>query len=189
MKKSIIAASAASVALAAMPVVGAFAAASDITQAQDTLNITVGSSCTFDTTNATNEYTASLAANELKIFTEKSTELKVTCNNTTGYTVKGAFIDLAGQTSGNEDKIAFATSAPAAGSGTWAAKLTATAIGATNATPNTYLSNNGTVITSGVQSGTTGRSYDSATIQYAVSTGSQKADTYTGTATYTFASN
>ena len=90
----------ASLALAAMPVVGVFA--TDTLSVKDKLVLTVSSSCTYDgitpsaaTTETGNEYTASAAPNQLVSFgaTSSATALTVKCNDADGYTVGGPYAD------------------------------------------------------------------------------------------------
>ena len=77
MKKSIIAAGAASVALAAMPIVGAFAAVPSVT---DNITATVGAGCTITNEQATNTVTIpSVALNAVSNYVS-SNGISVTCN-------------------------------------------------------------------------------------------------------------
>jgi len=100
MKKALIA-GAASVALAAMPVVGVFA--DDVLTVKDQLTVTVSSSCTYDgitpagaTSETGNTYSASGAAGNLLDFTATSsaTTLTVKCNDPDGYTITPTFTSL-----------------------------------------------------------------------------------------------
>lgn len=89
MKKSIIATGAAAVALAAMPVLGAFA---DVT---DTVVLTIKSSCTVGSSTATSGAGKTMTENNavnshLYTFNANGTDggtLKITCNNASGWTV------------------------------------------------------------------------------------------------------
>ena len=169
----------ASAALAAMPVVGVFA--TDITTMTDVLTISVEDTCTFDA--ASHSYSATMEANQLNE-NVGTTLMKVTCNNYTGYTVTGAFGDLNGNGS---NKIAFASTAPTAGSGTWAAYSTPTVGGSAGTAA--YLTNGGEVIKNTQQTPAGG---DSASIVYKASTtNNQAAGTYTNAsaAVYTLAKN
>ena len=166
MKKALIA-GVASVALAAMPLVGVFA--TDITTMTDTLTITIDPTCTFDA--ASHAYTADMSANALND-SVGTTTMKVTCNVYNGYYVTAAFTSLAGNGS---NAITYSNVDPTAGSGTWTAALSAS-----------NLSNGGRVMQNTVNTPAAG---DSETITYKVSTtDNQAAGTYSGTATYTLTS-
>jgi len=172
MKKSLIAAGAASLAVAAMPVVGVFA--DNITTMTDSITVTVESSCTFDA--ASHSHSKTMTANKAEDV--GTTTMKVTCNDYQGYTVTGTFIDLSGD-GGN--KLTFTNAAPTAGNSNWAAYSTPT-IDGTAGTP-AYLTNNGEVIKNTKQTIAAG---DTASIVYKASTANnQAAGAYTGTATYT----
>lgn len=88
MKKSLIAAGASAVALAAMPVLGAFA---DVT---DTVSVTINSSCTIGSTTATTGAGASLSDTIANGGTKTWTAgtdggtIKVTCNAASGWNIK-----------------------------------------------------------------------------------------------------
>lgn len=73
MKKSIIAASAASLAVAAMPVVGAFAATSTVT---DTLNVNIPASCTIRNDETTGESSGTPSTENVYNVTMKNGELR-----------------------------------------------------------------------------------------------------------------
>ena len=88
MKKSIIAAGAASVALAAMPIVGVFAADGTLTQT-DTVVVTVSSACSLATsgdsvTPDASTYTATIANGGYNTAIAGST-FTITCNDTGGW--------------------------------------------------------------------------------------------------------
>ena len=106
MKKSIVA-GAASLVLAAMPVVGVFAA--DPAALVDTLTVTVNESCTFTRTTGNGQYTQSMTAGALN----------------------AVFTSLAHK--GNAGQaITYAAVAPTAGSGTWTASVSSSPIAASN---------------------------------------------------------
>ena len=188
MKKSLIAAGAASAVLAAMPVLGVFADADPILTVKDKLTVTVSSSCTMDAVNPSganwttgNEYTASGAAGALLNFTATSqaTSFTVKCNDADGYTITPTFTDL--KIGGLEapanaaQDIPYAASS-SAGSKTWTAF---------------YSKNNGAA-TAFAASGTavTGSATMSDTYAFSYSVGlgaDQAAGTYVGTATYVLA--
>lgn len=180
MKKSLIAgAGVAAFAFAALPFAGVFA--TDTTTMTDVLTITVEDTCTFDA--ASHAYRAAMEANALNE-NVGTTTMNVVCNNYTGYTVTGAFADLNGNGS---NKITFASTAPTAGSGTWAAYSTPTVGGSAGTAA--YLTNNGEVLKNTQQTPAGG---DSASIVYKVSTtNNQAAGTYTNAnaAVYTLAKN
>lgn len=172
MKKSMIAAGAASLALAAMPVVGVFAAASQV----DTLNLTVTSSCAMTNTAGsgatTNTYTATAGLNETVTFAAENSDptiLTVVCNS--GYTITPTFTKLDGPST---DDIEYASTL-AAGKWTAGYKLGSAA----SFTPMT----SSTAITSATSSTT-----DAYSFEYkAQTTTTQTQGTYTGTATYVLA--
>ena len=121
MKKSIIAAGAASVALAAMPVLGVFA---DDTEVVDTIEVTVQESCTFRTiessasaadtsyaasgTNATGSISPLNGGSNVHTF-------NVFCNNNSGYVVSAVAEDLE-DANVSGDVFAYATSLPTSSS-------------------------------------------------------------------------
>ncbi|MBR3323915.1 hypothetical protein IKG24_00020 [Candidatus Saccharibacteria bacterium] len=87
MKKSLIAAGAASVALAAMPIVGAFAA--DFGSVSDTVNVTISDGCTVtnSTTNRTVSVPSMTAGSAAQ--TADGAAISIVCN-ATGWTVSAA---------------------------------------------------------------------------------------------------
>ena len=169
MKKSIVA-GAASLVLAAMPVVGVFA--TNPAAVVDTLTVTVNESCTFEHgTGNSGSFTKSMAAGALDTAFGESVFTSA-CNNGLGYDINAVFTSLA-HTAGNGAAIAYSATTPTAGSGTW----TATVSGSNIAASGGKLMNTSAPDTS---AGT------SATVTYKVSTQSDIAQgTYTGTATYT----
>lgn len=200
----------ASVALAAMPVMGVFA--TDITSITDTLEITVEATCTFNTADssvASNaSYSATVANGAVASFNSGANTHKfnVFCNDTDGWKVTaGSPNDLtppAAHTT-NLHKITYQNSAiPAAGGGTKEGAWTATVSG-TGVTEGL----SGLVTTGGVnyiKAATTGEtpvagggiiatnnaSTDGSTftVTYAAYVGTETAaDTYTGTIGYTLA--
>ena len=128
MKKALIA-GAASVALAAMPVVGVFAADTDITEVTDTLTVTINPTCSFNAQqggtapNATNTYSKVMTANGFDASFGVTT-LTVSCNNAKGYTVSSTMNNLTGPAkagSGNETITYSTTDLAAAGQGKYSA--------------------------------------------------------------------
>lgn len=199
MKKALIA-GAASAVLAAMPVVGVFAAASNPSNLVDTLNVTIEDSCTWtrtlstaDTnvtigtaTSATATASRTMTADQLIAEFAVST-INAKCNNTKGYKITGTFTDLLGQVSSsdttalnNGEKISYGGAAALA-SGTWIAKLGDATTGLASGTSGNVAS------TTASDDMTAGSTY---TITYGVSTAAaQPAGYYTGSATYVFAQN
>lgn len=181
MKKSIIAAGAASAVLAAMPVLGVFA--DDVLSVKDKLVLTVSSSCTYDgitpeaaTSSTGNEYTASAAPNQLVSFgaTSSATSLTVKCNDADGYTITPTFTGLTGPT--GAQAINYSGTAATAGSGTW------NAFYSKNSGATTIFAASGTAIDGGPTM------TDTYTFSYKVGTlVDQAAGTYNGTATYALA--
>lgn len=127
MKKSLIATGAASLALAAMPVVGAFAVQTSVT---DTLTVTVDESCTIindvssgvdtGTPTTANAYTLSMAAGELRsdigtgatgVTGTSDNELSVSCNVQSG-TDAGWSLRAAGKNGSTDLADASQTSNP-----------------------------------------------------------------------------
>ena len=169
MKKSIVA-GAASLVLAAMPVIGVFAA--NPAAVVDTLTVTVNESCTFEhDTGNSGSFTKSMAAGALDTAFGESV-FKSACNNGLGYDINAVFTSLA-HTAGNGTAIAYSATTPTAGSGTWTATVSGSNIATTQ----------GKLGTKGTQDPASGTSY---TVNYTVSTHDDQASgTYTGTATYT----
>ena len=168
MKKSIIA-GAASLALAAMPVVGVFA--ENPADVVDTLTVTVNESCTFEHKSGDGSYTHAMAANALNAEFGTSTFTSA-CNNGKGYTIGAVFTSLA-HTGNAGEAIAYSATTPTAGSGTWTASVNSSNIAATE----------GTIANTNTQDPAAGSTY---TVLYKVSLHDDQAQgTYTGTATYT----
>lgn len=193
MKKALIA-GAASVALAAMPVVGVFA--TDITKVTDTLTVTIDPICSFnaqqgvDSQNAayaTNGYSATMTANDFDDSFGETT-LTVTCNNAKGYTVSSTMNNLVGPakaSSGNETITYSTDDLTAAGEGKYSAGYSKTINGGQATTGQVPAT--GTLMTSSVMTPAGG---DTAVITYKVSTtNNQAAGSYTGTAVYTLTAN
>ena len=179
MKKSLIAgAGIAALGLAVVPFAGVFA--DDVRTMTDTINVTIAEACTFD--QASHAYTKAMTANKLETAIG-TTSMKVTCNNSKGYTVNGVYTSLDGE---NGNKITFGEALPVAGTSTWAAQAIVTLDGGTPAAA-AYLKNNSTVMTNTKQTVAAG---DAAAITYQAATSNNIAKgTYTGTATYTLSKN
>ena len=197
MKKLAIVAS--SVALAAMPVVGVFAA--DDLDVVDTIKVTVQPSCTFrasgsSTLDAT--YTAS-GANGATVNPSTGSEnptnvhtFNVFCNNNKGYTVSATAQDLANIDSASpaiEDTFAYKASLSGlTTTGGWNAAIAGVTSGVTAAQlPNSTAGTaTGTIITR--SNSTTATAGDAWTATYTAKIGSEtKAGNYQGTITYTLA--
>ena len=169
MKKSIIAAGAASLALAAMPMAGVFAAkASDPAALSDTLTINVDGVCTFERTNGTGSYTQTMTANTTA--TLGTSTYTTHCNNHSGYTIAVTTPNLAGPTN-----IPFQSTAPTAGTAGWAIQ--------TNTTGEATFYVSGNFAETSQQDPAAGNTY-TATYLAATAT-DQSQGTYTGTVTYT----
>ena len=174
MKKLIIAGSA-SLALAAMPMVGVFAA--DPAALTDTLQITVNESCTFERgTGGSSTFQKTMAASAVddnfgsNTFTSK-------CNNGLGYTVTGDFSDIE-EDNDRGTAIAYGTVTPdSTHLGIWTAyKSTATAGNITN---------HSSILNTSAADPAGGTSFS---VTYKVGLhDNQEQGTYTGTATYTLA--
>ena len=170
MKKTLTAGAAAFV-FAAMPIVGVFAA--NPAAITDTLTVNVNLSCTFTRTTGTGTYSKTMLANAYddafgtSTFTSK-------CNNGTGYTITPTFTSL---TFTNATMpITYSTTAPSAGSGTWAAFY------GSSTTP---LTSGTALVTRNSQDPAAGSTY---TVTYKVGLkNNQPKGTYTGKATYQLA--
>lgn len=182
MKKKLIAAGAASLAVAAMPVVGVFAATGTVVT--DTVEVTINSACTIDSTNATNSYSATMTNGQLKS-DFGSTTMSISCNDAAGWhvTAVGSGADATDKTAMNAtaDGTDIATGTATSGAASnWAMKVTGgTATGFTtfSAVPGSATDvAKSTVSTSQSEIVTTYQVFISAT---------QQADTYTGQVTYT----
>ena len=174
MKKLIIAGSA-SLALAAMPMVGVFAA--DPAALTDTLKITVNESCTFERGtggSATFEKTMAASAVDDAFGTNTFTSK---CNNGLGYTVTGHFTDIT-EDDGLGTAITYGTTTPdSTHLGIWTAyKSTATAGNITN---------DSQILNTSAADPAGGTSF---TVVYKVGLhDNQEQGNYTGTAQYTLA--
>ena len=188
MKKILIVTGATSVALAAMPVLGAFA---DVT---DTVTITINSACTVGGTTATTgagkDFTATVTNGSLKQWDATSStggKLVVSCNNAGGWNIKAV-----GASTGNNKTVMVPT-----GSGTAIATGTATSgatsnwafkVSGTNAV-SAYTSYSAVPSTATKVAGnTTSTANETLYTGYQVwVSATQAADTYTGKVTYTVA--
>ena len=175
MKKSIIAAGAASFVMAAMPVVGVFAA-SDPT-ITDSLSVTVSDYCIFKSGSQNDTYTAtSVAAGALWTSSSDPHPMTVTC--TSNYKITPTMTALTA--SGSSSNITYSATTATAGSQTWSASYVVTG----DATPSTDSGNftSGTAVNGSKTVTTAG---DIWTVTYKVGlSAAQPSGTYTGTATY-----
>ena len=163
MKKTLTA-GAASLVFAAMPIVGVFAA--NPAAITDTLTVNVNLSCTFARTTGEGTYSKTMLANDYDASFGSST-----C---TGYTVTPTFSSLT--FTGATMPITYSTTAPSAGSGTWAAFLGSASNPLTSGTA---------LATQNSQDPAAGRTY---TVNYKVGLkNNQPKGTYTGTASYQLA--
>ena len=171
MKKTIIA-GAASVALAAMPIVGVFAA--DPEPVVDTIRVTVDETCTLTRTTGTGTYTATMSTGALNPSVGSSTFTAI-CNNASGFSVSATPTALAGPA--GSEAINYSATTPIAGSGTWTATKTEVA--------GNIAASNGVLMTAaGVATGQT------ETVTYQVSTRADQAKgDYQGTMTYQLTQN
>lgn len=183
MKKSLIAAGAASVALAAMPVVGVFAV--DDKQVVDTIELTVNATCSFNTNSSASssdtEYAATVANGAEAAFGTATHKFNVTCNDNEGWKVTATPTVLTGAAKSNTLPFVTSTNYSASGStGMWSADIANGAGGAT-VTP---FGDTATIIA------TKAASTDNAdfTVTYKAYVGTTTpADVYTGTMTYDLA--
>ena len=187
----------ASVALAAMPVVGVFA--TDIATVTDTLQITVDAACSINAVTATTgsddtTYSANVLNGKIAAFNNNSKhDFSVVCNNNAGWKVTaGTPNDLAG-TGSNAHVIDYKAEAlPAADSaddGQWMAVATGSSVPAT-AEGNGIADATGHIKTTGGIIATEAHSTNGSTftVTYGAYVGTKTAaDTYTGTIGYTLA--
>lgn len=184
MKKSLIVASASAVALAAMPIVGVFAA-DDANNVTDTISVTIESVCQYDdTTSSGHTYAISnqIPGTLVTPTSGTPTELTIHCTNVKGYQITPTFSVLkrSADTAETATNIAYGdgvTGNPAiaaADSQTWTAY---------------YSLNSGTAAVFPIAGVTGNTSYtDTYELSYKVGLeNDQPAGTYTGTALYTIA--
>lgn len=200
--KKVIIAGAASVALAAMPIMGVFA--TDDTDVMDTIKVTVEPSCTFRAQNSgtlDGTYTAT-GANGADVTPSISGgtnvhTFNVFCNNNKGYTVSAVAQDLANIDSATpaiEDKFVYKAdlSGLTTTSG-WHAAFAASTSGLSAAQlPDSATTGEGAGTASGTimtrTNSTTATAGDAWTATYTAKIGSEtKAGNYQGTITYTLA--
>lgn len=180
MKKLAIAAS--SVALAAMPVLGVFAAANQ--EATDTIQVTVDASCTFTAGSGTATYTASGTNQSGQVSPSLSSSnvhnFTVFCNDKDGYKVTAVATALTQD--GVTDNFAYVATLPSSGAdGAWHAQIAGT--GLKNQLPDDGAST--TIIERTEASGASGESFTST---YTAWIGTETpAGTYEGTIGYTLA--
>ena len=162
----------ASLAFAALPVVGVFAA--DPEPVVDTIKITVSETCTLTRTAGTGLYTATMSTNALNPSVGSSTFTSV-CNNASGFSVSATPTALTN--AGGGEAINYSATTPTAGSGTWTATKTEVA-GNIEASNGVLMSSNGA--TTGLVE----------TVTYQVSTRANQAKgDYQGTMTYALTQN
>ena len=171
MKKTIIA-GAASLALAALPIVSTFAVAPE-TNLVDTITVSIGESCTLSRTSGEGEYEATMVINDINNSVGTST-FSVSCNNASGFRVSATPTAL----DGPGTDITYSTENPAAGVGTWTAART-TAGSNIAATSGVLMSANGITTTPQTE-----------TVTYKVATATNQAEgAYEGTMTYVLHKN
>lgn len=188
MKKSLITAGAASLVVAAMPIVGVFAADGNKT-ITDTIKVTIDSACSVTSAKTDNTYAVDMTNSQLDS-NIGSTSMTVKCNDAAGWKVSavgsgsGATVDVLDASDDGTD-IATGTATSGATSN-WAFKVagdkTVAAYQNFAAVPTTAAKvaedSGATSMTSGTTISTTYQVWISAT---------QQADTYTGQVTYTLA--
>ena len=161
-----------SLTMAAMPVVGVFAA--NPAPLTDTINVTVDETCTFARTNGSGTYSATMAVNKLNSSVGTSTFTAI-CNNPTGFSVSATPTSI----TGTGAAITYSATTPTAGSGTWTAY---------NSTADANIAaTSGVLMTS---SGVTDAAGQAATVVYKVSTRNNQAKGgYSGTIQYALTQN
>ena len=185
MKKAIIAAGASAV-LAAMPVVGVFAA--EVPSVKDTVTLTINEACRMEAGAATN--TVDLGSAAGGAYGEQTgSVMTITCNKQTGWQITATATALTN--AGTSQNIPFGAYAESANASVWSAKLalggnnTGNATIATGWNDYTATSASDTVVTSFVTD--TAVSGLTVTPTYkAYTKASQPAGTYSGDITYTF---
>ena len=198
MKKSIIAAGAASAVLAAMPVLGVFA---DTTGITDTIEITVEATCTFNTGDSSvapdTTYSDTVANGAIAQLSNGSAhKFNVFCNDTDGWKVTAGTpnnLTPPAASTTNSHVITYQASAlPAANAateGAWIATVSGAGVSA-ELSGITTVSNVNYIATTGGIIAQEGASTDgsSFTVTYGAYVGTETAaDTYTGTIGYTLA--
>ena len=182
MKKLVIAG--ASVALAALPAFGVFAATG--TTVTDTVEVTIGSACTMTTTSASNTYSDTMTNGQVKS-DFGSTTMSITCNDAGGWhvTAVGSGADNADKTvmnaSGSGTDIASGTATSGAASN-WAMKVTGT-----DATGFTTFAAVPASATDVAKSTAASSQSEIVTTYQVFISATQQQDTYTGQVTYTLA--
>lgn len=193
MKKSLIVTGAASLALAAMPVLGAFAAVTD------TVTLTIDGSCSVggsagSSSNTGNTFTEEHATNS-QLYSWDADEtnggtLKVSCNDASGWKVLAvgsgtgaAVTNMDATGSGTEIVTGTATSGPTSN---WAFKVAGTTGVTVAGNYGSYAAVPGTAtkVASGAASISEGTIYTGYQVWVSAT---QQADTYTGKVTYTIA--
>ena len=178
MKKSIIAAGAASVALAAMPIVGAFA----LTSVTDTINATVGAGCTIsDSTGHTVDITVAPGATATSTAAESIT---VVCNSNNWHVTAVGAGATGTATSLYSGENAIATGTATSGeTSNWAFKIASATNAAISDGYNTFIAVPATA-TNVVDGSAAATSVVTTQYQVYAATG-QASGTYTGKVTYT----
>lgn len=173
----------ASLALAAMPLVGVFA--DDVLTVKDKLVLTVSPSCTYDgitpaaaTSEAGNEYTATTTSGGAVVSfqaTSQATSLTVKCNDADGYTITPTFTGLSGPNSYN---IPYRGTDPVVGTAGWTAYYSKN-----SAAPAAFSASGEDGAIEGTSTMT-----DTYSFSYKAAAGTdQAAGTYNGTASYVLA--
>ena len=200
MKKSLIAAGAASLAVAAMPIVGVFAADGTLTQT-DTVVVTVDTACSLATSGASvtptaSTYTATIANGAYNTNIGGST-FTITCNDTGGWDLNaigageatGDVTKMDASTNKDADDIATGTTLDGSVSN-WAFKVAKGGDDASKVTLTTGYDQFSAVPSSSQKiatgTSTAGKATVSATYGVGISA-TQSAGTYTGKVTYTLA--
>lgn len=201
MKKSIIAAGAASLAVAAMPVVGVFAADGDLSQT-DTVIVTVDSACSLATSGSSvtptaSTYTATIENGQANNAITGST-FTITCNDTGGWdlnaigagTASGNVAKMDASTGVDTDDIATADGTPSGSASSWAFKIAKGGTDQGNVTITTGYDGFKAVPTSStkIATGTSTAGNSTITATYGVGiSATQSAGDYTGKVQYTLA--
>ena len=175
----------AALALSMAPVAGVLAVdcTGDGGSLTDNISLTISGGCTFTRSAPTSgngsNGTFTLSMNWNAVNTSLTETFKVVCNDAAGFKVTGTFTSF---TSTGKTAIAYSTTTPTAGSGTWTATK-----GAASATTNMTSGSSGNLMSETSGTSTSGKTQQ---VTYKIGTGAQQErGSYTATANYVAVSN
>lgn len=191
MKKSLIAAGAASVAMAAMPVVGVFAVPSDQATVTDTVTLTVSPTCKMQAEGATKTVDLGTSTVAHEYAAQNGSEMTITCNAQAGWTLTAQVNSLTAN--GTTQTIPFGPYATG-GESVWSAQVVLDGNDTTNATlgtgwddfaaAKTFSGGSSTVVSGNSNSAVSGLVVKPSYKAYGAA--HQAAGAYSGTIIYTF---